>query len=349
MDEDEHFMRQALLEAARADYTLSPNPKVGCLIVKNNEILSRGYHQGSGTPHAEIDALTKIGETARGADLYVTLEPCCHFGKTPPCTESIIRSGIKRVFYAMIDPNPQVAGRGIEALLQAGIEVIQGYCETEARVLNRFFIHFMTERKPYVIAKWAMSLDGKMTTPPKDNRQITSLESQLHLHHTRNNVDAILVGVNTIMADNPALTTRYIDSKNIKHPLRIILDTHGRIPLNAQVLNSSLPGKTVIATTILASHPWRQSIQHAEVWILPIKNDRVDLKALLVKLAERQIMSLLVEGGRGVLESFIEQNLIQETQVYLAPVLISNLPIKKTLHLASDIALGPDKFFQFIN
>jgi diaminohydroxyphosphoribosylaminopyrimidine deaminase/5-amino-6-(5-phosphoribosylamino)uracil reductase len=349
MNLHEHFMQKALLEAARADYTLSPNPKVGCLIVKEDQILAKGYHRGPGQVHAEVDALNKIGGQAPGADLYVTLEPCCHQGRTPPCTKAIIQAGIKRVFFATLDPNPLVAGKGIEQLRQAGIEVLFGECEKEARHLNRFFIHFMTHQRPYVIAKWALSLDGKMITHPKDSQQITSPESQVHLHQTRNNVDAILVGVNTVIADDPLLTTRYINAETIKHPLRIILDSRGRTPLNAKILGSTLPGKTIIATTELASPAWRESLEHIDLWFLPLQNDRVDLNALLTKLAELQIMSLLIEGGRQSLESFIEQNLVQETQVYLAAKFIGNLPIKKELQLISEERAGTDHVFRFVN
>jgi diaminohydroxyphosphoribosylaminopyrimidine deaminase/5-amino-6-(5-phosphoribosylamino)uracil reductase len=347
MNNHEYFMREALAEAERADYSLSPNPKVGCVIVKNNEIISRGYHRGRGQPHAEVEAINQISHITQGADLYVTLEPCCHTGKTPPCTEAIIKAGIRRVFFSILDPNPLVAGQGVQKLREAGIEVFQGFCEVEARQLNRFFIHFMTIGSPYVIGKWAMSLDGKMTINDGDERQISSAESQQHLHRTRNNVDAILVGVNTIIQDDPLLTARYSAANIIHHPLRIVLDTRGRSPLNAKVLDGKLPGKTLIATTELADPAWRESIQNAELLILPINNNRVDLKSLLALLAKRQIMSVLVEGGRTVLQDFFAQDLVQETQVYFASKFIGDLRQKKDLVLQAEEALGEDRFFSF--
>ena len=347
MNTYEHFMQEALKEAKRADYNLSPNPKVGCVIVKNNEIISRGYHRGSGQAHAEVDALNKIGKAAEGADLYVTLEPCCHTGKTPPCIEAIIKAGIGRVFFSIIDPNPQVAGQGVEKLRAAGIEVFQGLCKKEAREINRFFLHFMTKGLPYVIAKWAMSLDGKMTTREGDERQISSAESQAHLHRVRNEVDAILVGVNTIIADDPLLTTRLVEAEIIHQPLRIILDTKGRTPLSAKVLDGSLPGKTLMVTTELASQDGCQAIKNVELLILPLCNDRVDLKSLLEELSKRQIMSVLVEGGRTVLESFFAEDLVQETQIYLAAKFIGNLAQKKHLFLEAEEIVGEDRFFRF--
>jgi diaminohydroxyphosphoribosylaminopyrimidine deaminase/5-amino-6-(5-phosphoribosylamino)uracil reductase len=347
MNHPTYFMQQAILQAELADYTVSPNPKVGCVIVKDNQIIARGYHKGPGQDHAEVDALKKIGVAAIGSDLYVTLEPCCHYGRTPPCTDAIIQAGIKRIFFSIVDPNPLVSGKGMACLQKAGIDIFVGLCEKEASTLNRFFIHFMKHKTPYVMAKWALSIDGKMTTVANDNRQISSAESQSHLHQQRNNSDAILVGVNTIIIDDPQLTTRYTQAEIIHHPLRIILDTRGRTPLSAKIFDPNSLGKTLIATTKLSNQAWRQSIQNAETCILPIKNNQVDLKSLVKLLGERGIMSLLVEGGRTVLESFFAEDLVQETQVYFAPQFIGSLEKKKVLVLEEEKSLGEDRFFRF--
>lgn len=348
MKSHEYFMQKALMEAARADHNLSPNPKVGCVIVKNGEIIASGYHRGPGHVHAEVDALNKVGRAAHGTDLYVTLEPCCHFGRTSPCTDAIISAGIKRVFFTISDPNPKVSGKSSELLRTAGIEVTEDICSEEAHYINRFFIYFMKYHKPYVIAKWAMSLDGKMVTNSKTSKQISSSESQLDLHHTRNNIDAILVGVNTIINDDPLLTTRLPESITISHPHRIILDTHGRTPLDSQILSGNLPGKTIIATTELSKKSWRSAVKNAEIWILPTVNQRVSIPHLLQKMAEYQIMSVLVEGGRTVLESFFSENVVQETQVYLAPHIIGSSAAKKSFKWFKEKTLGDNKLFQLM-
>lgn len=332
------FMQEAIIEAKSAAGNLSPNPKVGCVIVKNNQIIARGYHRGPGFDHAEVDALKKIGYESRGADVYVTLEPCCHQGKTPPCTEALIRAGVKKVFFAMEDPNPLVSGRGAQALREAGIDVHEGLCAQEAAQINRFFIQFMKHQKPYVIAKWAMSLDGKMIVNAGDDRHMTGEESQQHAHALRNEVDAILVGVNTIIVDNPLLTTRFVSPAY--HPLRIILDTAGRTPKDARVL--SAPGQTIV----VASYPC--IIPGADVWVLPVKNNCIDLQALMVKLGEQGIMSLLVEGGPTVLNSFFEEGLVSETQVYVAPKVIGSFAKKKDLAWSEEKVLGEDRFMRCV-
>ena len=348
MHQQETFMQKALMEARRVDHNISPNPRVGCVIVKNGEIIAQGYHVGPGHDHAEVDALKKIDFDAEGMDLYVTLEPCCHYGRTPPCVDAIIKAKVKRVFFSAIDPNPKVAGQGIKKLRNAGIEVFEGLCKKEAIELNRFFIHYMTHKKPYVIAKWAMSLDGKMMTHPDDSRQITGVESQRHLHQTRNHVDAILVGINTVIADNPSLTTRFIELTHTHHPCRIILDSEGKMPVEAKIVDGSLPGKTIIATTEKSSVMWREKIKHAELWVLPSNNGRVSLTHLLEKMGQSELMSVLVEGGRTVLDSFFQEDLVNETQVYLSNTIIANLLQKKHLQWSEEQSLGQDKFFRLV-
>jgi diaminohydroxyphosphoribosylaminopyrimidine deaminase/5-amino-6-(5-phosphoribosylamino)uracil reductase len=348
MHQQERFMQKALIEACRIDHNISPNPRVGCVIVKNDEIIAEGYHRGPGFDHAEVDALKKIDFNAEGADLYVTLEPCCHHGRTPPCVDAIIKAKMRRVFFSVIDPNPKVAGQGIKKLCDAGIQVFEGSCQKEAIEINKFFIHFMKHQKPYVIAKWAMSLDGKMMTHLEDSRQITSPESQRHLHQTRNRVDAILVGINTVIADNPSLTTRFIESIHAHHPCRIILDSEGKTPFDAKIIDGSLPGKTIIATTEKSALAWREKIKHAELWVLPSKNGCVSLTHLLETMAEFELMSVLVEGGRTVLESFFQEDLVSETQVYLSNTIIGNLPKKKYLAWCEEQTVGQDKFFRLV-
>lgn len=351
--EHSNFMSQALHLAKRGRYTVSPNPMVGCLIVKNGQILGQGYHQRAGGPHAEIYALKEAGKAAHGATAYVTLEPCCHFGKTPPCTSALIEAGISKVYVATQDPYTLVAGKGIQALQAAGIEVEIGLLRQEAQSLNEIFFHYITRQRPFVIAKWAMSLDGKTITHADDNRDISSPESQQTAHDIRQQVDAILIGAKTACYDNPQLTARFTTENTsvTKQPIRIVLTTHGNLPMDLKIFDPLMPAKTIIATTGDADKSWCQLMtnKNMEILILP-KNERgqVDLPSLLDALGKREITSLLVEGGMTVHESFFNEHLVNKVQVYLAPVIIGSLPAKKPLkilnisHLARDIHLTAD-------
>lgn len=314
------LMKRALCLAKRGQGRTSPNPMVGAVLVKDGRIVGEGFHPRAGEPHAEIFALRQAGEQARGATLYVNLEPCCYYGRTPPCTQSLIAAGVAEVHLAMFDPNPLVAGRGRAELEAAGIRTIVGEREAEARALNEIFAHWITTGRPFVIAKFAMSLDGKIATRTGDARWITAPAARHYVHRLRNQVDAILVGVETVIADDPLLTTR-LEKADVRHPLRVILDSTGRIPPTARVLDVALPGRTVIAATEVMPTERQQALM-VEVLVLPADDERVSLTALLATLGQRQVTSLLVEGGGTVLGSFFAHGLVDKVLVFLAPLII---------------------------
>ncbi|HEY66108.1 MAG TPA: bifunctional diaminohydroxyphosphoribosylaminopyrimidine deaminase/5-amino-6-(5-phosphoribosylamino)uracil reductase RibD [Caldilineae bacterium] len=320
---DKVFMRRALRLAERGRGRTSPNPMVGAVLVRDGQIIGEGFHPRAGEPHAEIMALRQAGKSARGATLYVTLEPCCHFGRTPPCTRAIIAAGVAEVHMAMLDPNPRVAGRGRAELEAAGIRTFVGELEAEARVLNETFIHWITTGRPFVIAKFAMSLDGKIATRSGDSRWITGPAAREQVHQLRDQVDAILVGVNTVIADDPQLTTR-LDKDDIRHPLRVIVDSRGRIPLTAQVLDPVLPGRTMVATTEAMPIEQRRalSFRGVQVLVLPSQDGRVSLPDLLEELGRREVTSVLVEGGGTIIGTFFAQRLVDKVVAFIAPIII---------------------------
>lgn len=335
------YMSLALLLAEKGRPTVSPNPMVGCVLTKENRIIGQGYHQRAGQPHAEINALQTVDTDPRGATAYVTLEPCCHHGRTPPCTDALIKAGIKKVYIACLDPNPLVAGKGVTALKNAGIEVEVGLCATQATQLNEIFFHYIQHKRPFVIAKWAMSLDGKTITHPHDTRQISNSVSQQHTHQLRQQVDAILVGANTACSDDPQLTSRCNNDEAIKQPLRIVLTTRGELPLQLKLLNGSLPGNTLIVTTE-KQHSFPQTKQ-IEVLVIPKNSQgKTDLHALLDELGQHEITSLLVEGGMTIHHSFFQANLVNKTHVYIAPVIIGTLEKKHPLPQVTPMQLGQD-------
>lgn len=317
------FMARALELAAQAKGRTSPNPMVGALVVKDGRVLAAGYHQKAGTPHAEVIALEQAGPAARGATLYVTLEPCSHFGRTPPCVNKIIAAGIKEVVVAMVDPNPQVNGRGIKMLREAGIKVTVGVLQKEAEKLNEAFIKYITTHRPFVALKWAMTLDGKIATVTGDAKWISNSISRAYVHRLRDEYDAILVGINTVLRDNPSLTTRLAGKKG-KDPLRIILDSSLRVPLDANVVNLESPAPTIICCAAKAD---KEKISRLEekgviIWQLPGSAGRLDLSSLLDRLGEREVTSLLVEGGGTVIESFLRQRLADKLYCFIAPKIV---------------------------
>ncbi len=345
VDRDHDYMTLALQLAEKGRYTVSPNPMVGCVIVKNHHIVGQGYHQQAGGAHAEIHALQAAGVAARDATVYVTLEPCCHTDKkTPPCVHALIAARVKKVVVACHDPNPFVAGRGLQALRDAGIEIDIGLLQAQAEQLNEIFFYYITHKRPFVIAKWAMSLDGKTITAPTDTRQISGHEAYQHTHQLRQQVDAVLIGANTARVDNPQLTARpHNATSSIKQPLRIILSTQKTLPTDLTIFDSNLPGKTLIATT--QSESSFEKLSHIEIMSLPAgKNAQVNLPALLDELGKRGITSLLVEGGRQVHEHFFKENLVNKIHVYLAPVIIGVNEKKQTMTLQCDM-LGNDFCF----
>jgi diaminohydroxyphosphoribosylaminopyrimidine deaminase/5-amino-6-(5-phosphoribosylamino)uracil reductase len=339
-------MKEALALAEKGRYTASPNPMVGCLIVKEGHVIGRGYHERAGGPHAEVFALREAGVQAKGATVYVTLEPCCHFGKTPPCTDALIQAGVREVYLAIKDPFLAVNGKGIAALKAAGITVKTGLLRTQAMRLNEAFLHYAKHNRPWVIAKWAMSLDGKTTTHPLDVRHISSEEARLQTHALRQSVDAILIGADTAINDNPLLTVRLPqEEKIIKQPIRVVITARGRLPLDLKLFDHTLPSETIIATTENSSPDWRSALikKNITVWVLPMNNDgQVDLRALLNKLGENQITSLLVEGGMTLHRSFFNENLVNNIFVYLSPLIIGDLRTKKYLKKYKLSCVGKD-------
>ncbi|WP_342669543.1 bifunctional diaminohydroxyphosphoribosylaminopyrimidine deaminase/5-amino-6-(5-phosphoribosylamino)uracil reductase RibD [Desulfovirgula thermocuniculi] len=319
---DRYFMQMALDLARRGLGRTSPNPMVGAVVVKEGRVVGRGYHARAGAPHAEVNALREAGEQARGATLYVNLEPCCHYGRTGPCTEAILAAGVKRVVAAMEDPNPLVSGRGLERLRRAGVEVTVGVMEEEARRLNEVFIKYITTRRPFVVLKAAMSLDGKIATRTGESRWITGPEARLAAHRLRDRYDAVLVGINTVLRDDPSLTTRLPGGEG-RDPVRVVVDSLARIPLHARLLTQKSPAPTIVAVTERAPAEKLRRLEEAGAQVLVIPGGpRVDLAALMEELGRREITSVLVEGGGEVHASFLEGRLADKVVWFIAPLII---------------------------
>ncbi len=323
------FMTRAL-ELARLGmgYT-NPNPMVGAVLVKNGEIIGEGYHRKYGGPHAEVDAFNNSPSQVSGSTMYVTLEPCSHYGKTPPCANAIVGKGIKKVVIAMEDPNPEVSGKGIKVLRENGIEVVTGVMEREAKKLNEVFIKYITTKLPFCILKTAMTLDGKIATYTGDSKWITNEESRRYVHELRHQVAAIMVGIGTVMTDNPMLTAR-LEGKEGKSPIRIIVDTKARIPLNSKVLQCNSDQKTIIATTDLANKDKIKAIEQmgAQVLITPLKDNQVDLTYLVKALGEHKLDSILLEGGSTLNYSALRQDIVDKVISFVAPKLIGGATAK---------------------
>lgn len=299
MNADEKYMRMALGLARRAEGLTSPNPLVGAVIVKRGKVIGRGYHKRCGLPHAEVNALKDAGDKARGAVLYVTLEPCNHFGRTGPCTDALMEAKIKRVVIGMKDPNPLNNGRGIKKLHSRGIKISVGVLENEAKELNKPFIKFITTGMPYVTVKMAESLDGKIATKRGDSKWITSEDSRRYVHRLRARADAVMVGANTAIKDDPALLSR--NSKG-KQPVRVIVGNIDKMARNARIFSTAGKSPVYIAA--------------------PKRGGRVDLKDLLRKLGKMGIMHLLVEGGGELVASLVEKRLVDEFLFFIAPKII---------------------------
>jgi diaminohydroxyphosphoribosylaminopyrimidine deaminase/5-amino-6-(5-phosphoribosylamino)uracil reductase len=325
------YMKQALSLARLALGQASPNPAVGAVIVKDGAVIGLGYTQPPGSWHAEIMALEQAGKEARGSVMYVTLEPCCHYGRTPPCTKAIIAAGVHEVHMAMIDPNPIVNGKGKAELEKAGIKVHVGENEEEAQQITEAYTKHITTGEPFVIAKFAMSLDGKIATKSGDSRWISGDESRKYLHSLRYTSDAIMTGVNTILADNPQLTARChaTGGTSRKQPLRVIVDADGRTPLNAKVF--SMPGKTLMALGKSAGRHKKADFVRvgADLLELPTKEEgMVDLKKLLKSLGKKEITSVLVEGGGILLGSLFDRGLVDKVVAFIAPIIIGGREAK---------------------
>lgn len=313
--QDLKYMGMALELAEKGRGHVNPNPMVGAVIVKDGEIIGSGYHQKYGGLHAERNALAACTASPKGAVLYVTLEPCCHYGKTPPCTEAILQSGIARVVVGSLDPNPLVAGKGIAFLREHGIQVETGILKEECDRLNRVFFHYIQTHTPYVVMKYAMTLDGKLATRTGKSKWITGEEARTHVHQSRSYYSGIMVGVGTVLADDPMLTCRLPQGKN---PIRIICDTHLRTPLTAQVVATAKQVPTILATgTNQGWEPYQQA--GCQLLLIPEKDGGLDLTQLMKQLGEKGIDSILLEGGSALQESALREGLVQWVQAYIAP------------------------------
>ncbi len=317
---DHQYMARAIQLAHKGLYTTDPNPRVGCVLVKNDRIVGEGWHERAGGPHAEIHALQQAGEEAEGATAYVTLEPCSHHGKTPPCADALIKAGVVRVVAAMQDPNPAVSGAGLKKLAQAGVEVESGLLESQARELNPGFIKRMTKGLPWVRIKLAMSLDGRTAMASGESQWITSPAARDDVHKWRARSSAIMTGINTVMEDNPSLNMRLTKEQlgiegDTRQPLRVIVDSHLKCPKDAQMLN--LPGKTVVLT--ISAQPADCESPAVEVVKLPEQDRRVDLNMALQWLAEHEINEVHVEAGSVLCGSLLEADLVDELIIYMAP------------------------------
>lgn len=319
MQNDQYYMQLALDLAASARGNTNPNPLVGAVIVKKGVIVGTGLHRKAGEPHAEVHAFRMAGEHAKGATLYVTLEPCSHFGKTPPCANLVKDSGVTRVVVAMQDPNPEVAGRGINLLREAGIEVEVGVLEQEANRLNERFIHNMLTARPFIVSKFAMTLDGKLATATGHSQWITGDTARADVHQIRHEMDGILVGVGTVLADDPMLTTRLADFEG-KNPVRIILDSTLKTPLNAQVANTKNARTIIVCANEVNAEKIAQLQEHGVELIQVAQNAAgLDLEEALQALYKMGITDILVEGGGNINASFLRMGLIDKYMVYVAP------------------------------
>ena len=324
-------MEQALSLAKLALGQASPNPAVGAVVVKEGVVVGQGYTQPPGSSHAEVLALKQAGDEARGSTMYVTLEPCCHHGRTPPCTGAIISAGIREVHMAMLDPNPSVSGRGRDELQKAGIKIYLGEHEEEAKEINEAYTKFITTGIPFVTAKFAVSLDGKIATRKGDSRWISGGEARKYVHCLRYTTDAIMAGVNTLLADNPHLTTRCSGGRGgtaRKQPLRVIVDGKGRTPLTSRVFSE--PGRTLLALGRTAAPEEKAAFAQAGAEILESTTaaEMVDLEKLLGALGEREITSVLVEGGGVLLGSLFDRGLVDKVIAFIAPIIIGGAEAK---------------------
>ena len=344
-------MARALQLARRGLYTTNPNPRVGCVLVRDGAIIGEGWHQRTGLGHAEVEALKNLPD-AKGATAYVTLEPCSHYGRTPPCCDALIHAGISRVVVAMQDPNPLVAGQGLQRLRSAGVEVVCGVLQEDAQHLNRGFIKRMTAQRPFVRSKLAMSLDGRTAMASGESKWITSAQARADVQHLRAESSAILTGINTVLADDPALTARV--DEDVVQPVRVVLDSRLATPINAQL--GKLPGRTLILTC-LGDDLKKQALEHAgfEVYRVAEQQGRLDLQEVMSFLAGQQINEVLVEAGAALNGALLAANLVDEWIVYMAPCILGdqgrglfNLPEmntmadKKTLNLKDVRQVGPD-------
>jgi len=324
--EQEKYMARALELAKKGMGYVSPNPMVGAVIVKDGKIIGEGYHKKCGDFHAERNAFANCTQDPKGAEIYVTLEPCCHHGKTPPCTEIIIEKGIKKVYVGSLDPNPLVAGKSIPLLEEKGIYVETGILQKECDDLNEVFFHFITNKRPYVVMKYAMTADGKIATKTGASRWISGEESRAEVQQLRHRYRGILIGVETVRKDDPLLTCHMEGGKN---PLRIICDSALRIPLDSRIMKTAKEVPTLIVGILGAKENQKALIDlGAEVLLTPPKNGRVDLSYLMEKLGEKNIDSVLLEGGSAIQFSALQEGIVQEVLVYQSPKIFGGATAK---------------------
>lgn len=324
---DERFMARAVELARRGAGWTSPNPLVGAVIVRDGRIIGEGWHHRFGGPHAEREALAACGESPAGATAYVTLEPCCHTGKTPPCTEALIEAGIARVVVGVLDPNPLVAGRGNEALRRAGIEVAVGVLEPSCRAVNEPFLHAMEQRRPLVIAKYAMTLDGKVATREGLSRWVTGEAALRRVHEDRHRHAGVMVGIGTALADDPLLTCR-LDGREVSQPARVVVDAAARLPLESQLVRTASEAPVIVAVAEGALLARRNALAErgCAVVAVPAREGRVDPRILMELLWQRfSLDSLIVEGGPTLLGSLFDEGLVDRVQAYIAPKIFGGL------------------------
>lgn len=314
---DIDYMKKAISLAKRGEGFVNPNPMVGAVIVKDNEIIGEGYHKIYGDLHAERNALANCIKSPVDSTIYVTLEPCCHYGKTPPCTEAIIKSGIKKVVIGSFDPNPMVAGKGIQCLKKAGIEVVEGFMKEECDEINEVFFHYITKKIPYVVMKYAMTMDGKIATSTGESKWITGEKARKNVHELRHKYSGIMVGVGTVIKDNPMLNCRL---DNMKNPIRIICDTNLRTPIESNIVTTSKEIETIIATSSNEESLLKlYKDKGCRIVKVSKKDEVLDLKELMNKLGELNIDSILLEGGGTLNWSALNSGIVNKVQVYIAP------------------------------
>lgn len=324
---DEKYMRLAMQLAGNAIGRTSPNPLVGAVIVKDNRVVGCGWHRKAGTPHAEVHALNQAGELAQGADVYVTLEPCAHYGKTPPCSKALVEAKVKNVYGGLLDVNPKVAGKGFKILEDAGIHVEYGFLQDELRKQNEVFFKWIEHKKPFIVLKAAMTLDGKIATATGQSKWITNETSRAYGYKLRDIYDGIMVGINTVIEDNPMLTARVDGGKN---PIRIVVDSSLKIDINANVVQDK-SAKTIVATTDKADKDKILKLQAQDVDVIVVdkdENDKVDIEKLLDILGQQNICSILVEGGATLSGSFVAKKLVDKVYFFIAPKIVGGKKAK---------------------
>jgi diaminohydroxyphosphoribosylaminopyrimidine deaminase/5-amino-6-(5-phosphoribosylamino)uracil reductase len=329
MSKEYQYMQRAFELAKKGIGRVNPNPLVGAVIVRDDRIIGEGYHEFFGGPHAEVNAFRSSIESVEGAAMYVTLEPCSHYGKTPPCAEAIVKNKIVKVVIGMLDPNALVAGKGVKLLEDNGIVVEYGFLCEDLSHMNRVFLKFIQSKLPYVVMKTAMTLDGKIASKTGDSRWVSNEKSRAYVHQLRNELAGIMVGVDTVIADDPILTTR-LEKEEGRNPVRIVVDSSARIPLESKILNTADQAKTIVAVTEKADSTKIAEIQELGNTVLIVKsrNGRVDLTDLMVKLGECGIDGVLLEGGATLNFSALEAGIVDEVMSFIAPKIIGGFTSK---------------------